>query len=194
MLKGYYWDNVTYWKFWLSKFKKFVSRSVFGEFQLILISLNFKTSCCNLKTRGLGAKPCVALLIIFYFKKNYDFLKSKSPFSIPFWVFLKKTKRNLKWKFPKHSFRACASARIRIKSKPMRSWSSWKTKKGIFCNVYFVRRNFFNIYVLSQCIVYWINFQNTYTFTYQKTVFYTLLLFAFKIVKYLQCILKQTWS
>ena len=49
-------------KLQFSKFKKFVSRSVFGELQLRQITLNFQTSCCNLKTRSLGAKLCVAFL------------------------------------------------------------------------------------------------------------------------------------
>ena len=40
-----------------------------------------------------------------------------------------------------------------IKSKPLMNWSSRK-KEGIFCTVYFVGRKFFNICVLSQCIVY----------------------------------------
>ena len=44
-------------------FKKFVARSVFGELQLTQILLNFKTSCLNLKIRGLGAKLCVAFLL-----------------------------------------------------------------------------------------------------------------------------------
>ena len=46
-----------------SGFKKFVARSVLGELQLTQISLNFKTSCRNLKIRDLGAKLCVAFLI-----------------------------------------------------------------------------------------------------------------------------------
>ena len=46
-----------------SKFKKFVTRSVFGELQITQVSLNFKTSCCNLKNRGLGTKLCVAFLL-----------------------------------------------------------------------------------------------------------------------------------
>ena len=50
---------------------------------------------------------------------------------------------------------------------------------------------YFNTCVLSQCIVYRINFQNIYTFTYQKTLLYTLLLLIFKIVVSLQCILKH---
>ena len=35
----------------------------FGELQLTQISLNSKTSCCNLKIRGLEAKLCMAFLI-----------------------------------------------------------------------------------------------------------------------------------
>ena len=50
----------TFSKLQLSGLKKFVSRSVFGELKLTQISLNFKTSCCNLKIRGLGAKECLA--------------------------------------------------------------------------------------------------------------------------------------
>ena len=46
-----------------SRFMKFVTRSVFGELQLTQILLNFKTSCWNLKIRGLGAKMCVAFLL-----------------------------------------------------------------------------------------------------------------------------------
>ena len=33
--------------------------------------------------------------------------------------------------------------------------------------------NFFNICVLSQCIVYWIHFQNTHTFTCQNILLHT---------------------
>ena len=60
------------------KSKKFVSTSVFGELQLTQISMNFKTSCCNIKIRGLGAKVCVSFLF-FNFERNCDVLKSKIP-------------------------------------------------------------------------------------------------------------------
>ena len=43
------------------------------------------------------------------------------------------------------------------------------------------------ICVLSQCIVYWIHFQNMHTFTYQKTLLHTLLLLVCKIVSRLVC-------
>ena len=52
----------TFLKLRFSGFKKFVTRSVFAELQLTQISLNFKTSCCNLKIRDLGAKLCLAFL------------------------------------------------------------------------------------------------------------------------------------
>ena len=54
---------------------------------------------------------------------------------------------------------------------------------------------FFKICVLSQCIVYCIHFQNIHTFTYQKTLLYTLLLRVSKIVKAFTVSLnmKQGW-
>ena len=52
----------TFLKLRFSGFKKFVTSSVFAELQLTQISLNFKTSCCNLKIRDLEAKLCLAFL------------------------------------------------------------------------------------------------------------------------------------
>ena len=55
----------------LRNFAKFtekqVSRSVFAELQLRQISMNFTTSCCNLKIRDLGAKLCLFFIILFLF-------------------------------------------------------------------------------------------------------------------------------
>ena len=53
-----YWEKLTFSKLQFSKFKKFVTRSVFDELQIMQISLNFKTSCC--KKSDLGARACVA--------------------------------------------------------------------------------------------------------------------------------------
>ena len=50
--------------------------------------------------------------------------------------------------------------------------------------------HFFNICFLFQCIVYSINFQNIYTFAYQKAFLCKLLLLVFKIVESLKCIFK----
>ena len=71
------------------------------------------------------------------------------------------------------------------------SWSSQKKKESIFCTVYFGRRKPFNIWLLSQCMVYWINFQNIYTFTNQNTLLHILLLVVFKTTESLECILKK---
>ena len=59
---------------------------------------------------------------------------------------------------PTHSFREMKHMlqlvyEIRIKSKTVKSWSLQKKEKCIFCTIYFVQRKFFNIRVLSQCIV-----------------------------------------
>ena len=75
---SYYWEKLTFSKLQFSKFKKLVTRSVFEELQLTQISLNFKTSCCNLKIRGLGAKLCVAFLLFLFWKELWRF-KSNSP-------------------------------------------------------------------------------------------------------------------
>ena len=50
------------------QFKKFVSRSAFNELQLRLISLNFKTSCCNLTVRGWGGGTCVFFYLCLVFE------------------------------------------------------------------------------------------------------------------------------
>ena len=43
--------------------KKLCLQVSFWEPQLTQVLLNFKTSCCNLKIRRLGAKLCVAFLL-----------------------------------------------------------------------------------------------------------------------------------
>ena len=42
-------------------------------------------------------------------------------------------------------------------------------------------RDFFNIFVLSQCIVYWLHFQNRHTFIYKKIFLHTLFCFFLKL-------------
>ena len=65
---------MTFSKLRFSTFEKFVTKSVLGSCD----SLNFITSCCNLKSRGLGAKNYVWLFYYFNFEKNYDVLSSES--------------------------------------------------------------------------------------------------------------------
>ena len=67
-----------------------------------------------------------------------------------------------------------------------------RKKRAYFVTVVLSEGNFFNISVLSQFILYWINFQNIYNFTYQKTLFHTLLLLVFKMSKAFSVSLKLT--
>ena len=68
--------NRRFQNFHFLSLKKFVTRSVFGELQLTQLSLNLKTSCCNLKTRDLGAKLRFAFLL-FNFKRSSSILLNK---------------------------------------------------------------------------------------------------------------------
>ena len=77
---------------------------------------------------------------------------------------------------PTHSF---IELNLVIQLKTVMSWSSQKKKEGIFCTVYFVRRNFFNTSVSEYTYFYKSKNITSYTF-----------LFVFKMVKRLQCILK----
>ena len=108
-----------------------------------------------------------------------------------------KTKRNRKWKIPNTvlekqtlCFSSYKNCKLKVK---LMSWSSRKKIEVIFCTAYFVRRVFFKICVLSQCILYWIHFQNIQTFKYQKALLQTLLLLVCKIFESLRRILKDTY-
>ena len=61
-------------------------------------------------------------------------------------------------------------------------WVLTRERKGRAFFVPFILSKGNFIFVLSQCIVNWIHFQNIHTFTYQKTLFHTLLVLVFKIV------------
>ena len=95
-----------------------------------------------------------------------------------------------------HSFRetdlVCFSSCKNRKLKVKRWWVGARERKKRASFVPFIlpEGDFFNICVLSQCIKYLIYFQNLHTFTYQKTLLYTLLVFVFKVVKSLQYIFK----
>ena len=95
----------TFSKLWLSGFKIFVTSSVFGELQLTHISLTVKTSCCNLKTRGLGAKLCVAFLFLLLWMELWRFKVQKSMHFVEKNINSKKNDMESKMKNPTNSFR-----------------------------------------------------------------------------------------
>ena len=131
----------------------------FGEPQLRPMSLNFKTSCCNLKIKRLG-KNVLWLFHYFNFERSYDVLKAKSP------CILLNKKKNLKnpeteskMENPIQSFRETnlvlqLISESPIKSKTKMSGSSRKKNEGIFVPSILSKENFLKIFVLSHCIVF----------------------------------------
>ena len=128
-------------------------------------------------------------LFYFNFEKNYV-LKSRSPcILLNKNVNFNRNKQNRKWKIP-HSVlerrTLCLSICKNHKFKVKLWWvGACERKKRAFFVPFILSKGifFFNVYVSSQCIVYWIHFQNIRTFTYQKTLLHTLLLLVFKIVE-----------
>ena len=118
-------------------------------------------TCCNLKIRGIGAKLYVGFLLFSFWKVLWHFKVKDSMHFV---------KRNYKlwW------VEAC-------ERKKMTFFEPFILSKG----------NLLKIFVLFQCIMYWIHFHNVHTFRYQETLIHTLLLLAVKIIKSFQCILKQ---
>ena len=108
----------------------------------------------------------------FNFERSYDVLKSKSPC-----ILLKKNinfnqfKTESKMGNPTHSFREKNLVpqpieESQIKSKTVMSYSLRKKKRHFLYRLFCLKATFLKIYVLSQCIVYWIHFQNIHTFTF----------------------------
>ena len=82
----------TFSKLQFSKFKKFVTRSVFGELQLTQI-LNVKTYCCN-------------FFYYFNFERDYDVSKSTNPCILLHKnINFNKNETKPKMENPTHSFR-----------------------------------------------------------------------------------------
>ena len=92
---------------------------------------------------------------VFLVVKNLEILIQIVP-ERPIYYYLHFNQNETEWKVenPTHSFRVTNLVLQLILKKTVMSWSSQKKKEGIFCTVCFVRRNFCNICVLFQCIVY----------------------------------------
>ena len=165
----------------------------FRELQLTQISLNFQNSCCNLKVRGLGAKLCMTFLLLLFWKELWCFKVKESILFIEkkykFWY-----KRNrienptLRFREINLLFSLYENCKLKVKLQWVRARE--RKKSAVFVTFILSEGNFFNIYALSQCIAYWINFQNLSTFVYQKLLLYALLSVVFKIIKSLHYILK----
>ena len=96
-----------------------------------------------------------------------------------------KTKLHRKWKIPhtvleRRTF--CFSSFKNCKLKVKLWWvrTRERKKRAFFVPFILSTWTFFEICVLSQCIVYWTHFQNINNFTYQKTLLHTLFCLLFK--------------
>ena len=119
----------------------------------------------ELKNYRSGRKTLFSKFCYFNSERNYDVLNWKSP-----WVLLKK---NIN--FNNNSFRHMKLVLQLI--------SHERKQIAFFVPFILSEGNVFNICVLSQCIVYWIHFQNIHTFTYQNALLHTLLLLVFRIFR-----------
>ena len=134
------------------------------------------------------------LFYYFNFERNYDFLKSKgSCILLNKNVNFIKNGTESKMENSTRSFRETNLGLHLIKNRKLKTKLWWvgdrKRKKRAFFLLFILCKGiFFNICVLSQCIVYWIQFQNIHTFAYEETLLFA---FCFKIVEYLQCILNE---
>ena len=105
-------------------------------------------------------------------------------------------RQNQKWKIPHtllERWTLCCSSFKNYELKVKLQWvGAHRRKKSAFFVTFILSEgNFVNICILSQCILYLINFQHIHHFTYQKTLHHTFMLLVFKIVKILQCIHKN---
>ena len=57
--RSYYFEKVVYSELLFLSLKSSSPGQFFWELQLMQMSLNFQTYCCNIKIRGLGAKLSV---------------------------------------------------------------------------------------------------------------------------------------
>ena len=143
------------------------SKTVCG-FSIILILKGIMAS--NLKSKN----PCILL------NKNINFIKNET---------------ESKMENPTHSFRETNLVLQPYKNRKFKVKLRWvgareRKKRAFFVPIILSKGNFFNICVLSQCKLYWIPFQNIYTFSYiiKDITLYTFSL-IFKIVESLKCIL-----
>ena len=79
----------------------------------------------------------------------------------------------------------------KLKAKLWWAGARKRKKRAFFVPFILSEEKFFNICVLSQCILYWIYFQNIHTFKYQKTLFHTIFCLFFKLLKAFSVSLKD---
>ena len=137
--------KINVFKLQFCKFEKFVSMSVFGELQLIQISLQLENQRSGNKIVCGFSILILNGIMMFYSQRVHAFCWTKIKTLI-------KMERNQKWKIP-HTvlerqtlfFSAYKNRKFKVKL-----WwvgACERKKEGIFCNVYFAQRIFFLTFV-----------------------------------------------
>ena len=123
--------------------------------QILSIFGQLPPEICNLKIRS-GSKTVCGASIILVLKRNYDFLKWKSPcILLNKNIGFNKNETESKLENLTHSFRETNFVlqliqESKIKSKTVVSWSLQKKKEGIFWTIYFAqRKNFQHLCFIS---------------------------------------------
>ena len=138
----------TFSKLRFSRFKIFLTIATFWETLTDADINEFETFLLELKNQLSGSKTVCGFFYYFNFERNYDILKSNSP-----WILLKKkinfneNETELKMENSTNLFRETNLARqliweSQIRSKTVMSCSSRRKKEGSFCASYFVQREF----------------------------------------------------
>ena len=153
-----------------------------------------------LKNQRSASKISCDFFVVFTLKRDYGVNDSAIFFFFFFWTkiwTLTKTRRYQKWKISctvsqRWTMRSLSykNCKLKVKLWWVGTCERWKSTHFVIFILFI--GIFFKICVLFQCIIYWIKFQNKYTFTYQKTFLHTILLLVFKTVESLQCIPKAT--
>ena len=147
-------------------------------------------------------KVCVAFQL-FWFWKELRHLKSKSMcFLLNKNINFNKSEMESKMENPPPPFprtlreKNLATIHIRIGECKVKLWSVGaceREKSAFFITFILCEGHFFNISLLSQCIVYWINLQKIHTSTYQKTLLHTLFYLFLKSSKAFSASLAETY-
>ena len=179
--------NVTIEKKWLTQ--NF-------DFKSLILNWILKLLIATKKSEVLE-QSCVWLFYYFNFERNYDISKSNgSCILLNENINFNKSKTETKIENSTHNFRETNPVlqlikELQIKSKTVISWSSQKNREGFFLTFILSEWNFFDIYFLSQCIAYWIHFQNIDTFIYQKALIHILFCLFLKSLEALSVSLKK---
>ena len=176
-----WWQNYV-WLFYYFNFESF--RVLESKSRCILTLIKMKRNWkCKIPNTELERRSfCFSSCKNWELKENYDELELAKEYRGHFLYRLFWEKEvflitNTNTELERRSF--CFSSYKNCKLKVKLWWvgARERIQREFFVQFILRKGNFSNIYVLSQCIVYWIHFRNIHTFIYQKTLLHYFILF-----------------